>query len=136
MASFKVFARRIQRRARQVETGGSAAVRATALVINQTVIFATPKDTGHAKANWQVGIDSPITKEIDEEDPGQGEATIGRNAGMIRAAPKGMKSIILSNNVPYINRLNEGSSSQAPAQFVQIAILDAITAVRKTRFFK
>jgi len=136
MANPKVFARRIRRRARQVETGAPAAVRATALVINQTVIFATPKDTGHAKANWQIGIDSPITKEIDEEEPGQGEATIGRNAGVIRAAPKGMKSIILSNNVPYIHKLNEGSSSQAPAQFVQIAVLDAVAAIRKTRFFR
>ena len=134
MASLKNFARRIQRRARQVETGASQALRATALVINQTVILATPVDTGHARANWQVGIDTPIQEEIDEEDQG-GSATIGRNAGVIRGATI-KKTIILSNNVPYIHKLNEGSSSQAPAQFVQLAVLEAITAVQKTRFFK
>lgn len=135
MASPSVFARRIRRRASQVKIGASRAVRATALVINQTVIFSTPKDTGHAKANWQVGIDIPVTKEIEEEDPGQGEATIARNAAIIRSVPQG-SDIILSNNVPYINLLNDGSSSQAPEGFVQIAILEAITAVKRTRFFK
>ena len=134
MSSPKVFARRIQRRARQVETGASQALRATALVISQTVVLATPVDTGHARANWQVGIDTPITKEIGEEDQ-SGTATIARNAGTIRSATP-QKSIVLSNNVPYIISLNEGSSAQAPAQFVQLAILEAVTAVKRARFFK
>ena len=134
MSSPKVFARRIRRRARQVETGASQALRATALVINQTVILATPVKFGHARANWQIGIDIAVTEEIDENDL-SGAATISRNAATIRVS-KPKRSIILSNNVPYIGRLNEGSSSQAPAQFVQLAILQAVTAVKKTRFFK
>ena len=133
MASPKVFARRIQRRAHQVEMGASRMVRATALIINQVLISETPVDTGHAKANWQVGISAPITSEIDEEDP-SGASTIERNASTIRSAPP-RKDIILSNNVPYINKLNEGSSSQAPPQFVQIAVATAVAAVKKTRFF-
>ena len=135
MSSPKVFAKRILRRARQVEKGGSEALRATALVVNQTVILATPKDTGHAKFNWQIGIDTVVTDEIEGEDPGQGQATISRNASTIGGA-KPRKMIVISNNVPYILVLNEGSSSQAPAQFVQIAILQAIVAIKKTRFFK
>ncbi len=134
MASPKVFAMRIARRARQVETGASRMVRATALIINQVIISETPVDTGHAKANWQVGISEPITSEIDEEDPG-GSATIERNASTIRQAPP-HKDIILSNNVPYIHELNDGSSSQAPEQFVQIAVAEAILAAKKTRFFR
>ncbi len=134
MASPSVFTRRILRRARQVETGASQALRATALAINQTVILTTPVKFGHARANWQIGIDVAVTEEIDENDI-SGAATISRNSGIIRTATP-QKSIILSNNVPYIQQLNEGSSSQAPAQFVQLAILDAITAVKRTRFFK
>lgn len=133
MASLKVFTQRIRRRARQVEAGASKALRVTALTINQTVITSTPVDTGHARANWQVGIDAPITKEIDEDDV-SGVATIARNASIIiSATPR--KAIVLSNNVPYINFLNDGSSSQAPAQFVQLAILDAINAVKKLKVF-
>ncbi len=121
-------------RARQVETGASQMVRATALIINQVIVNETPVDTGHARANWQIGISEPITSEIDEEDP-SGAATIERNAGTIRQAPP-RKDIILSNNVPYIHKLNEGSSSQAPAQFVQMAVAQAVAAAKKTRFFR
>ncbi len=134
MATFKVFVKRIAERARQVETGSSRAVRALSLIINQVIITETPVDTGHAKANWQVGISEPIKSEIDEEDPA-GTSTIERNAAIIRQAPPG-KDIILSNNVPYIHKLNEGSSSQAPEQFVQIAVGEAIIAAKKTRFFR
>ena len=134
MASPEVFAKRIALRARQVETGASKAVRALSLIINQVIITETPVLSGHARANWQVGISTPITSEIDEEDP-SGTSTIERNANIIRQRPPG-KDIILSNNVPYINKLNEGSSSQAPAQFVQIAVAEAIVAAKKTRFFR
>ncbi len=134
MASLEVFARRIQRRARQVETGASKMVRTVALIINQVLISETPVDTGHAVANWQIGISEPITSEIDENDPGR-TSTIERNASIIRQAPP-RKDIILSNNVPYIHKLNEGSSSQAPAQFVEMAVATAVRAAKKTRFFR
>lgn len=134
MASPKVFAMRIARRARQVETGAPQAVRALSLIINQVIVSETPVKSGHARANWQIGISEPITSEIDEEDP-SGSATIERNASTIKQAPP-HKDIILSNNVPYIHKLNEGSSSQAPAQFVQIAVAEAILAAKKTRFFR
>ncbi len=134
MASPKVFARQILRRARQVETGASDAVKTAALVINQVVILETPVKTGHARANWQVGLVAPITKEIDAEDK-EGAATIARNNTLIRAREKRV-DIILSNNVPYINKLNEGSSSQAPAGFIQLAILAAVGTLTKTRIVK
>ena len=134
MASPSVFARRMQRRARQVESGASDAVKSAALVINQVVILETPVKSGHARANWQIGLVSPITREIDEEDK-SGAATIARNNTLIKARTKRV-DIILSNNVPYINRLNEGSSSQAPAGFVQLAVLAAVAALAKTKVFK
>ena len=134
MASPKVFARRLQRRARQVETGASDAVKSAALVINQVVILETPVLTGHARANWQIGLVTPVTKEIDATDE-SGAATIARNNTLIRARAKRV-DIILSNNVPYINELNEGSSSQAPAGFVQLAVLAAVGVLARTRIFK
>ncbi len=134
MVSPDVFARRIQRRAQQVEVGASDAVKSAALIINQVVILETPVKSGHARANWQIGLVAPITKEIDDEDKA-GAATIARNNTLIRARTNKV-DIILSNNVPYINRLNEGSSSQAPAGFVQLAVLAAVAVLVKTRVFK
>lgn len=134
MASFATFIRRIQRRARQVEEGAGRKQRRAALAINQTVILATPVDTGRARANWQVAIGSPITEAIDDEDPA-GVATISRNEGVIKGH-RDKRDIILSNNVPYINELNKGSSSQAPAMFVELAVEQAIRAVGLERVFR
>ena len=38
---------------------------------------------------------------------------------------------ILSNNVPYIERLNTGSSKQAPANFVQITLNKIINKLKR-----
>jgi len=43
------------------------------------------------------------------------------------------ESVHISNDAPYIGRLNAGSSSQAPAGFVQRAIADGIRAAKIER---
>ena len=44
------------------------------------------------------------------------------------------KGYKISNNVPYINKLNNGYSKKAPANFVQISIKRAVESFK--RFFK
>ena len=78
MASLKTFARRIRALGQQVEIGSDRLVRETAVVINQSVVTATPVQFGRARANWQANIGSPITEAIDELDP-TGQRTIIRN---------------------------------------------------------
>jgi hypothetical protein len=56
---------------------------------------ATPKRTGHAAASWQ--------------------ATAS-------VSPDKYNSVVSTNTVPYIERLNQGHSKQAPAGFVEITI--------------
>lgn len=131
---FTFFTKRMRERADQVVVGANNAVRTFALAINQVVILETPVKTGHARANWQVSLSKPILEELDAEDPG-GQSTVNKNAALIKTSPPGVR-IILSNNVPYINQLNDGSSAQAPAQFVQQSILAAGSALRKVRVFK
>lgn len=134
MATPTQFARRIRRRAKQVEENSSKAAVEAALLISQTVIVATPVDTGRARANWFANIGTPITQESDGTDP-SGAATIARNAGIIPIKLPG-QTIFLSNNLPYIQFLNEGSSAQAPAMFVEQAIATAVRFLRtRVRIF-
>lgn len=106
-------------------------LRKVALVANQTVIMATPVDTGRARANWQVSIDTEVTGEVDGTDA---QGSMARNAEVIRGYRNG--SIILQNNVPYIGALNAGSSAQAPSGFVERALQAAANAVRRSRVLK
>lgn len=100
-----------------------------ALNVTANLIETTPVDTGWARANWVPKIGSPRTHtagtraaaedgKIDRGPQADGTfAVLGYKLG---------PSIFISNNVPYIKKLNAGSSTKAPAAFIQSAILRAV----------
>lgn len=134
MVSLAAFAQRIQRRGRQIEINVDKAVAQTAIVIDQTVVSSTPVDTGRARANWQASIDTPITEPTEAEDQ-SGADTISRNNAVIKRRKSG-QTVYISNNVAYIEALNNGSSAQAPANFVQLAVQAGISFLRRRRIVK
>lgn len=96
------------------------------------LIETTPVDTGWARANWVPAIGAPFKEDLSRVRPDA--ASAGQASGKQQAAVGAMASyklvrgsVFVSNNVPYINRLNAGSSQQAPAAFVQRAIEKAVT---------
>lgn len=134
MADLAAFARRIRAMGARIEDNSNEVVRRTALAINQAVVLATPVDTGRARANWQVGLDESIDEPTDDTDPSGGE-TVSRNNQVIEQSAPG-QDIHLSNNLPYIEALNNGSSSQAPAGFVEEAIAAGAAVVAQSRVVK
>ena len=134
MPSLDQFATRMKQRALEIERGAGKLVRETALVANQAVIAATPVDTGRARANWLASLQNPVEEATDNVDP-SGSETIAANASTIENQKPG-ESIYLSNNLPYIESLNQGSSAQAPAGFVEQAVQTAVAYVRKKRLLR
>jgi hypothetical protein len=96
-------------------------VRKLAMGILSNVVIATPVDTGKARANWRVSLTNPLTDSIDEKDKSGREAI---NKGRMIVSVFRLKdvSINITNNLPYINRLNNGWSKQANAGYVERAI--------------
>lgn len=94
------------------------AIRLFALQVLSNIILATPIDIGRARSNWFVGIDSPIDEETDDTDWKQNKLT--QEAKLLH--PTAGSEIWLTNNLPYIVRLNEGWSGQAPEGFVESAV--------------
>jgi hypothetical protein len=97
----------------------------------QVLSSATPVDTGFARAGWTPAVGTPATRRLDRPI----DAEVAKKAAKTRAAENQAKATALaaaykvtqgpafmSNNVPYIVFLNEGSSAQAPAKFVERAI--------------
>lgn len=85
------------------------------------VVEGTPVLTGHARFGWQVSLDQPIEDTIDGVDK-DGGPTISRGAAVISQA-RPFSVIYISNNVPYILELEEGSSqNQAPQGMVAITL--------------
>lgn len=91
----------------------------------------TPVDTGWARANWIPRIRDPVTAPVGARPPsGQTFVDTGaQEAGKAEVATGyriDLGPIYVSNAVPYIGELNDGSSKQAPAGFVQAAITKAL----------
>jgi hypothetical protein len=82
---------------------------------------STPVDTGFARASWIPSVGAPSAElggAVDAPNPAAAEAGIARVAGF--RLSDGMAYV--SNNTRYIQRLDEGSSTQAPAGFVRASI--------------
>ena len=95
----------------------------------------TPVDTGWASANWvpRIGQRAGITA---GERPKRGNSASrkAQEQGIAQVATgykhnSGNGKIIISNNVPYIIKLNFGSSPQAKKGFVQRAIVRTIVGL-------
>lgn len=85
---------------------------------------------GHARFSWRTSLDNPITLEVPGLDPG-GTATIAAGFLKIKTS-RPFQNIWFSNNAPYIGRLDQGWSRQAPANFVEKAMKTGITSLADT----
>ncbi len=143
MSDFRDLERFLERLGQQVGQNADRMVRRVALAVDAAVVLATPVDTGRARANWQVEVNRPITATREPYVPGtggsagsanaqaaieQGKSAVARYRGGLLDA-----SVHITNNLPYIGRLNEGSSAQAPAAFVEKAVAVGVQAVLSSR---
>ena len=103
------------------------------------LIEDTPVDTGWARANWIPSITTPVEENLTgvDPEPGQVAGAKGKQSnGIAQVATRyRIKSgaVFITNNVPYVPRLNDGSSVQAPSGFVQAAIRKAIAIASRIR---
>ena len=95
---------------------------AVALKALRGVILGTPVDKGRARGNWQMSINAPKTDQLNVFDKSGGEAINSGVKVILSASEINLPDFWISNNLPYIVPLNNGSSKQAPKFFVERAI--------------
>lgn len=90
----------------------------------------TPVDTGWARANWVPNIGSALESTAGtriEAEAGQLSAASEEGVARVVTEYKLARGTIhITNNVPYILKLDAGSSKQAPAGFVRRGIIKAL----------
>lgn len=118
------------------KAGGNvnAVIRKVAFDIGARIIMRTPVDTGRARGNWVLGIGSPTIQGTDQVDSyktkansnglGNSSAKSALLAGLSDFVPGDGKSIFITNSVPYIGRLEYGSSKQAPSGMVRVTLTE------------
>lgn len=128
------------------EVNVKAVVRKIAFELFRKAILKTPVDTGRARANWGVAIGAPnIGSPTDAVDQ-SGTAALTSAAQGVQSW-QGQGSIFMTNNLPYIGRLEYGGypsppkvatgktaggfSIQAPNGMVRISMDEIVTFLQQ-----
>lgn len=140
MATANQFARNMARRGQQVVERQHRRVNELALAILLRLLQNTPVDTSQALSNWILSLGSPTDEFIGPYVPGilgsTRQMSIGAayNAGMYSISDRHLEqTVYLSNSAPYIVKLNNGSSNQAPSGFFQTEVMNAVRSARGFR---
>lgn len=138
MATLRGFANRMRVVATAVPNRADVLVRQVTLAVAATVVKRTPVDTGRAKGNWQANLGAPAAGALPKPPGGPAQAVnrAMERANEVAAAYRGGVDVHITNNLPYIQRLNEGSSDQAPAGFVEAAAASAVRKIQSTRIIR
>lgn len=107
----------------EVEGAHSDLVVKIALEIDKSLVLSTPVDTGRARSNWMPSISYPSS---DKGPPTSEAAAMARAASAFSEVPP-FPALYLTNNLDYIQKLNDGWSKQAPANFVQLSIASVMS---------
>lgn len=94
--------------------------RKVALDIFTRVIRRTPVDTGRARGNWMCSVSNYTLQQTGVIDK-SGSSAMTDAAKVVEQAKAG-DIIYLTNTLPYILQLEEGSSQQAPQGMVSLTI--------------
>lgn len=97
----------------------------------------TPIDFGWASANWFINVGAPTSGnggQLNADNPSAVTAREAQQGVTVARFVTGYdytsgQTVHVGNNVPYINRLNNGWSNQAPAGFVDDAVQEAVTTI-------
>lgn len=95
-----------------------------ALRIYRGIVEKTPVDTGRARGNWHISVGNPdpYTRETKTRTPLPSEYKKVEQA-------KPEDTIYIQNNLPYIKRLEYGSSKQAPQGMVRLTMQEVSTYI-------
>lgn len=103
-------------------------IRQTVVLTAQGLVQRTPVDTGRARANWILGVGNIDLTTSNRTDKGGG-STVSRVAAEVASA-RG-RVFYITNALPYIQRLEDGWSKQAPAGMVSVTLAALPAAIER-----
>ena len=133
-------AKSLEKRAAELPTKVSGVAVSAALAIIDDLSKVTPVDTSQAVSNWQVSLGSKTSSKLPPHLPGERGSTKSpsskqtrEKARIVLQSKRPGVTIFISNVLPYIRRLNDGYSKQAPAGFVERSRLIGKKTIKKSK---
>lgn len=145
MVDIVQFSRNIRKRGSQIENGSVVLVRKAAKTVLKALCYGSPADKGVMRSNYRVSVGGRATAMIGAYSPGKklgmGERANAGAAYKVGSAKinglinKANKSVTISNNVPYLDKVNGGSVKQTSPGFVERAVALGAETVPQFKFF-
>lgn len=125
-------AKRMDALPKKLAEANSERAKEVARAIHKDLVTVTPVDKSEALSNWVLTVDEPWSVPLPPYYEGEKGSTQSESiAAALQQGEQQLKlkepgqPIFISNNAPHIRELNDGSSAQAPAGFVERSILYA-----------
>lgn len=129
-----------------IRIGTNRLVQTAAMTVQETVARNTPVDTGKARSNWRVSINSLLFGETNayapypkRSGPKLGE-TSNANAAIAQGYSRIRRfnvvrhgTVVVQNNSPYIGKLNDGTQSAQASNFVELAVVTTLAKIKSMR---
>lgn len=99
----------------------------------------TPVDTRWARSAWRIKTDTPSngpTQDKGDVPQSESDAIASLQEFLQTKDFSKISWIFINNRVPYIHLLNQGSSTQSPANFVELGIKKALKLLNRHRVIK
>lgn len=123
MSDMRIFAKEMAALGATIQSNVVKLQKEVAEHVVEFVATSTPIDTGQASGNWITNVGAPSTSmNIGPSSPG---VSIGQVKTALMALRMG-QDVHITNNLPYIVKLNQGYSQQAPASFVELSAVSAL----------
>jgi hypothetical protein len=116
----KAFVKGIANFAKKCGIEADKVVKKITLHVHKEIMLRTPVDTGYARCNWQIGIESRPDGTIDARVKSGQPAIEGALAQAVNIKAGGVNYI--ANNLPYIAALEFGHSKQSPSGMVRVTV--------------
>ncbi|ENW92754.1 hypothetical protein [Acinetobacter dispersus] len=104
-----------------VKQDGEKLIQDIGMDLIQGVVVGTPVDKGTARGNWIASNTPDLKYDLKEQDK-SGQGTINKTFVFFSQNAKLGSLIYLQNNLPYIERLENGWSDQAPQGMVSTSM--------------
>lgn len=143
MGTFATLSNSLRQQAKNIKSNTSLLVRRCATVVIEELAVRTPIDSGRAKSNWIVTLNSPTIARIEPHHFGvlgstapQTIKTVQARAAIVINRFKIGDTVIIQNNLDYIVDLEKGSSKQSPAGFIHQSLARIPLVVQGTQILR
>lgn len=110
----------------ELEVDYNLLIRRFTFGVYSRVMRKSPVDTGRFRGNWILSIDRPVAGTVQTLNKQASVEINGNTQTIDRFALDKNDSIVMQNNLPYSEKLENGHSAQAPNGFLDISIREEL----------